>query len=108
MSCKYVKLESVITEIHKYFVEEIDKTPVAVDEDGDEIYTDMATVNSLLVCNKTLSKRIKELPSVEINRVITRITNEGIIQEKEALADKDDPGDPYYYSHHPTDNIYAR
>lgn len=54
-----------VSEIHKYFVEEIDKTPTEIDEDGDEIYTDMPTVNSLLACNKELSKRIKSLPSAD-------------------------------------------
>lgn len=59
-----------VKEIHKYFVKEIDKTPTKVDEDGDEVYIDMATANSLLVCNKELSKAIKALPSVDRPTVI--------------------------------------
>lgn len=60
-----ISRQDAVNEIHKYFVEEIDKTPVAKDEDGDEVYTDMPTVNSLLACNKELSKRIKALPSAD-------------------------------------------
>lgn len=60
-----ISRQGTVNEIHKYFVEEIDKTPVAKDEDGDEVYTDMPTVNSLLACNKELSKRIKALPSAD-------------------------------------------
>jgi hypothetical protein len=61
----YISRRDVVNEIHKYFVEEIDKTPTEIDEDGDELYADMPTVNSLLACNKELSKRIKSLPSAE-------------------------------------------
>ena len=60
-----IKRQDAVNEIHKYFVEEIDKTPTEIDEDGDELYADMPTVNSLLACNKELSKRIKSLPSAE-------------------------------------------
>lgn len=63
-----ISRQDVVTEIHKYFVEEIDKTPTGIDEDGDEVYTDMPTVNSLLACNKELSKRIKALSSAEPKR----------------------------------------
>lgn len=65
-----ISREDAVNEIHKYFVEEIDKTPVAKDEDGDEVYTDMPTVNSLLACNKELSKRIKALPSTDAVEVV--------------------------------------
>lgn len=61
----YISRQDAVSEIHKYFVEEIDKTPTEIDEDGDELYADMPTVNSLLACNKELSKRIKSLPSAE-------------------------------------------
>ena len=54
-----------IKTVHKYFVKEIDKTPHEIDEDGDDVYTDMPTVNSLLACNKELSKALKALPSAE-------------------------------------------
>lgn len=61
-----IRRSDAVKEIHKYFVEEIEKTPTVIDEDGDELYADMTTVNSLLVCNKELSKRIKALPSADI------------------------------------------
>lgn len=38
---------------------------IEISQDGDEVYTDMTTVNSLLACNKELLKRIKALPSAE-------------------------------------------
>ena len=60
-----ISRQDAINEIHKYFVEEIDKTPTEIDEDGDEVFADMPTVNFLLACNKELSKRIKSLPSAE-------------------------------------------
>jgi len=63
-----ISRQDAINEIHKYFVEEIDKTPTEIDEDGDELYADMPTVNSLLACNKELSKRIKSLPSAPDSR----------------------------------------
>lgn len=60
-----ISRQDAVNEIHKYFVEEIDKTPTEIDEDGDELYADMPTVNYLLACNKELSKRIKSLPSAD-------------------------------------------
>ena len=60
-----ISRQDAVNEIHKYFVAEIDKTPTEIDEDGDELYADMPTVNSLLACNKELSKRIKSLPSAQ-------------------------------------------
>lgn len=60
-----ISRQDAINGIHKYFVEEINKTPYTKDEDGDEVYTDMPTVNSLLGCNKELAKRIKSLPSAK-------------------------------------------
>ena len=65
MDDSLIKRSDAVSEIHKYFVEEIDKTPTEIDDDGDEIYTDMPTVNSLLACNKELSKRIKAIPSAD-------------------------------------------
>lgn len=65
MDDSLIRRSDAVTEIHKYFVAEIDKTPTVIDEDGDELYADMTTVNSLLACNKELSKRIKTLPSAE-------------------------------------------
>ena len=60
-----ISRRGAVNEIHKYFVEEIYKTPTEIDEDGYELYTDMPTVNSLLTHNKELSKRIKSLPPAE-------------------------------------------
>jgi len=73
-----ISRQDVVNEIHKYFVEEIDKTPTEIDEDGDELYADMPTVNSLLACNKELSKRIKLLPSAEPK------TGEWVLEEQKS------------------------
>lgn len=59
-----IRRQDSLAEIHRYFAEEIDKTQHAL-ENGDDVYTDMATVNSLLECNKELSRRIKALPSAQ-------------------------------------------
>ena len=69
-----INREDAIKEIHKYFIEKIEDTPIGIDEDGYEVYVDMATVNLLLTYNKYLSKRIKALPSVKI--LTTDIVNE--------------------------------
>ena len=55
--------------VHKFFVEEINKQPYHTDEDGDEVYTDMGTVNNLFRMNKAISKGIKTVPSVSAERV---------------------------------------
>lgn len=60
-----ISRQAAVNTIHKYFCDEIEKTPHEIDEDGDDVYTDMPTVNSLLECNKQLSKQIKALPSAE-------------------------------------------
>ena len=60
-----ISRQDTVNEIHKYFFEEINKTPLAKDEDGYEVFTDMPMVNSLLAYNKELSKRIKALPSAD-------------------------------------------
>ena len=73
-----ISRQDAVNEIHKYFVEEIGKTPTEIDKDGYESYADMPTVNSLLACNKELSKRIKSLPSAEPKR------GKWIIDDKEA------------------------
>lgn len=65
-----ISREDAVNEIHKYFGAEIGKTPTVIDEDGDELYVDMTTVNSLLAYNKELSKRIKALPSAEAVEVV--------------------------------------
>jgi len=65
MSKDTIYRQDAVSEIHKYFWEEIEKTPHGTDEDGEDVYTDMPTVNSLLAHNKQLSKRIKALSSAE-------------------------------------------
>ena len=60
-----ISRQDAIDAVHKYFRDEIKKQPFAVDEDGDEICTDMATVNSLLAHNKALSNKIKRLRSIK-------------------------------------------
>ena len=65
-----ISREDAVNEIHKYFFEEINKIPCTKDEDGYEVYIDMPTVNSLFVCNKELSKRIKALLSADAVEVV--------------------------------------
>ena len=62
----YISRADAIEAVHKYFIKEIYKTPHEIDEDDYDLYTDMTTVNSLLVCNKELSKALKALPSAEL------------------------------------------
>ena len=78
-----ISRQDAVNEIHKYFAEEIDKTPTEIDKDGDELYADMPTVNSLLACNKELSKRIKALPSAEPNLLCALADRECPFQGKE-------------------------
>ena len=49
--------------VHKYFVEALDNEPHEIDEDGDDVFTDMKSVNALLHHNKYVSKALKALPS---------------------------------------------
>ena len=65
MSKDTIYRADAVSEIHKYFFEEIEKTPHGTDEDGEDVYTDMSAVNSLLAHNKQLSKRIKALTSAQ-------------------------------------------
>lgn len=85
-----------IEAVHKYFVKEIDKTPHEIDEDGDDVYTDMPTVNSLLICNKELSKALKALPSAEAVQGEWIPCSEGLPDERQDVyvtALWDDYGD---------------
>lgn len=75
MSKDTIYRQDAVSEIHKYFCEEIDKTSHGTDEDGEDVYTDMQAVNSLLAYNKQLSKRIKALPSAQ---KACRWTNKGV------------------------------
>lgn len=59
--------QDVIKIIHKFMLEEIEKTPLKIDEDGYEIYADTKAVNNLLRLNKNLSKLIMSYPSVNSN-----------------------------------------
>lgn len=60
-----ISREEVIKTIHKYFIKLLDKIPTETDEDGDTVYSDMKTLNSLLTINKWLTKEIKAIPSAE-------------------------------------------
>ena len=55
-----------INAVHKYFVDLFNDEPYETDEDGDEVFTDMKSVNALLKHNKAVSKAIKALPSAEL------------------------------------------
>ena len=61
----YIKREDAIETVHKYFVEALNNEPCETDEDGDEVFADMKSVNKLLTHNKTISKALKKLPSAE-------------------------------------------
>ena len=52
-----------IKAVHKYFVDKINNEPHEIDEDGDDVFTDMKSVNALFHHNKMVSKAIKALPS---------------------------------------------
>lgn len=89
----FIRRQDAVNEIHKYFVEEINKTPYTKDEDGDEVYTDISTVNSLLVCNKELSKRIKSLPSASVEVGGWIPCSERLPKEKARVLTYDTMGD---------------
>lgn len=54
-----------IKAVHKYFVEAFNNEPHEIDEDGDDVFTDMKSVNALLHHNKYVSKALKALPSAD-------------------------------------------
>ena len=60
-----ISREDTIKTVHKYFIKLLDKIPTETDEDGDTVYSDMKTVNSLLTINKWLTKEIKAIPTIE-------------------------------------------
>ena len=62
----YIKREDAVKEIHKYFMEELDKQPYEIVEDGDEAYSDMKTINLLLACNKELREAINAIPIADV------------------------------------------
>ena len=57
-----------VNAVHKYFVDAFNNEPHEIDEDGDDVFTDMKSVNALLHHNKYVSKAIKALPSAEAGR----------------------------------------
>lgn len=57
--------QDAIETVHKYFVEALNNEPHEIDEDGDDVFTDMKSVNALLRHNKMVSKALKALPSAE-------------------------------------------
>ncbi len=60
-----ISREEAIKTIHKYFIKLLDKIPTETDGDGDTVYSDMKTLNSLLTINKWITKEIKALPTTE-------------------------------------------
>ena len=65
MMTDLIKREDAIEAVHRYFVGEFNNEPYETDEDGDEVFTDMKSVNKLLAHNKAVSRAIKALPSAE-------------------------------------------
>ena len=70
-----------INAVHKYFVDAFNNEPHEIDEDGDDVFTDMKSVNALLHHNKYVSKAIKALPSAdaepmteEVREALMRLT----------------------------------
>ena len=59
-----------IKAVHKYFVEAFNNEPHEIDEDGDDVFTDMKSVNALLHHNKHVSKALKALPSADAVQVV--------------------------------------
>ena len=84
-----ISRQAVVNEIHKYFVEEIGKTPTEIDKDGYEIYCDMKKVNMFLSDNKHLSKKIKNLPSVQPERKTDgdTISRQDVMNELKEMQD---------------------
>ena len=60
-----ISRDEAVKTVNKYFIKLLDKIPTETDEDGDLVYSDMKTVNSLLTINKWLTKEIKTIPTVE-------------------------------------------
>lgn len=60
-----IKRADAINAVHKYFVDKINNEPHEIDEDGDDVFTDMKSVNALFHHNKMVSKAIKALPSAD-------------------------------------------
>ena len=60
-----ISRSDAINAVHKYFVDKINNEPHEIDEDGDDVFTDMKSVNALFHHNKMVSKAIKALPSAE-------------------------------------------
>ena len=72
-----ISRQQAVEAVHRYFIDAIDKTPHEIDEDGDDVYTDMKTVGELLKHNKHISKAIKALspvtPTVKVQQADTLI-----------------------------------
>lgn len=60
-----INRQQAIDAVHKYFNELLNKQPYETDADGDEVYTDMNSVNAILQLNKEISKVVKRLPSAQ-------------------------------------------
>ena len=65
LSGDLISRADAIGAVYRYFAEEFNNEPYETDEDGDEVFTDMKSVNKLLAHNKAVSKAIKALPSAE-------------------------------------------
>ena len=60
-----ISRQAAIDAVHTYFCDVLGEEPYETDDDGDEIYTDMKSVNKILKHNKYVSTLIKSLPSAD-------------------------------------------
>lgn len=70
-----ISRQAAINAVHKYFVGLYNDEPYETDEDGDEVFTDMKSVNAILKHNKGVSKAIKALPSADCDTCIYNVCN---------------------------------
>ena len=66
----YISRQAAIKEVHKFWNERIREQPYHIDEDGYEVYSDMRTINTILECNKDISKRIESIPAADVVEVV--------------------------------------
>ena len=81
----FISREDAVNAVHKFFADEINKQPHAPDEDGDDVYTDMKTINSLLYCNKYISKALKTLPSATSQNLAKPNNSDDLINRQDAM-----------------------
>jgi hypothetical protein len=77
-----------VNAVHKYFVDAFNNEPHEIDEDGDDVFTDMKSVNALLHHNKMVSKALKALPSADTHEIRTETHGvcSDLIRRADAIA----------------------